>query len=210
MIFRCQQLDRAHANTYWRKTFLLPGMWKKIFHCQQAEHENSNILCVKPYCCWECGKNFPGPDTSTDTCEHTLGCWLLSFSYANTHWIENHFCCFWCRMFFGRSRGLTRSKNSCQCFYCCEKPHCCCSQCSARFSNCCTCVKREQYSRVCRLQICDVRDSIKDISVTESTLDEHERHLRRLLDAASSCDITLNESKTQHRVTTVDVPGQCF
>ena len=127
MIFRCQQLDRAHANTYWRKTFLLPGVWKKIFHCQQAEHENSNILCVKPYCCWECGKNFPGPDTSTDTCEHTLGCWLLSFSYANTHWIENHFCCFWCRMFFGRSRGLTRSKNSCQCFYCCEKPHCCCS-----------------------------------------------------------------------------------
>ena len=109
----------------------------------------------KPFCCRKCGKRFSiasrlttkirtysvtnlivagsvekiflVQDTSTDTCEHTLGCWLLSFSYANTHWIENHFCCFWCGMFFGRSHGLTRSKNCSSCFYCGEKPHCCCS-----------------------------------------------------------------------------------
>ena len=56
----------------------------------------------------------------------------------------------------------------------------------------------------------NVRDSIDDVTVTESTLDEHVRHLKWLLDAASSCNITLNESKTQHRVTTSDVPGQCF
>jgi len=68
MIFRCQQLDRAHANTYWRKTFLLSGVWKKIFRCQQY----ANVLWEKPYCCQKWGKHFPSPATSTGTCEHTL------------------------------------------------------------------------------------------------------------------------------------------
>jgi len=56
----------------------------------------------------------------------------------------------------------------------------------------------------------NVRDSIDDVTVTESTLDEHERHLKWLLDAASSCNITLNKSETQHRSITLDVLGQCF
>ena len=56
----------------------------------------------------------------------------------------------------------------------------------------------------------NVRDSIDDVTVTGSTHEEDGRHLKRFLDAASTCNITLNESKTQHRVTTLDVPGQCF
>jgi len=66
---------------------LLSGVWKKIFRCQQY----ANILWEKPYCCQKWGKNFPSPATSTGTCEHMFGFWLLSFSYANTHCAENRF-----------------------------------------------------------------------------------------------------------------------
>jgi len=33
-IFPFRKFDHAHENTYWRKTLLLPGVWKTIFHCQ--------------------------------------------------------------------------------------------------------------------------------------------------------------------------------
>jgi len=48
---------------------------------------------------------------------------------------------------------------------------------------------------------------LDDLTVTGATLEEHDRNLKLLLDAASSCNITLNESKSQLRVRTLDMLG---
>jgi len=41
---------------------------------------------------------------------------------------------------------------------------------------------------------------LDDLTVTGATLEEHDSNLKLLLDAASSCNMTLNESKSQLRV----------
>jgi len=48
---------------------------------------------------------------------------------------------------------------------------------------------------------------LDDLTVTGATLEEHDRNLKLLLDTASSCNMTLNESKSQLCVRTLDMLG---
>jgi len=58
----------------------------------------------------------------------------------------------------------------------------------------------------CRLV--NVRESIDEVTVTGTALEERDRNPKRLLDAAFICNITLNECSSQHCATTLYVLGQ--
>jgi len=48
---------------------------------------------------------------------------------------------------------------------------------------------------------------LDDLTVTRATLAEHDMNLKLLLDAADECNLTLNETKSKFRTTTLDMFG---
>jgi len=48
---------------------------------------------------------------------------------------------------------------------------------------------------------------LDDKAVTGATLEEHDKNLKLLLDAADECNLTLNETKSKFRTTTLDMLG---
>jgi len=58
-----------------------------------------------------------------------------------------------------------------------------------------------------RYNLKKVHAYLDDITVTGSTVEEHDLNLKRLLDAAHACNLTLNEKKSKLRSTTIDMLG---
>ena len=48
---------------------------------------------------------------------------------------------------------------------------------------------------------------LDDITVTSSTMEDHDLNLKRPLDAAHACNLTLNEEKSKSSSTTIDMLG---
>ena len=48
---------------------------------------------------------------------------------------------------------------------------------------------------------------LDDLTVTGETIEEHDRNLKRLLDAAATCNLTFNEDKSKIRMTSLTMLG---
>ena len=139
-------------------------------------------------------------------------CWILSFSYANTHCIENHYIVSvveWSLTLQVSSPFLRNCSISFVLRFVMSRLF---SQCPVRYSNCCA-VLAVKETNVCAFVDCrsvNVRESIDDVTATGTTLEEHDRNPKLLLDDAFICNVTLNDCSPQHCVTTFDVVGQSF
>jgi len=52
-------------HTLGKNLLLLPGVWKKTFPVQRADHAHANTQWRKPFSCLECEKRFSDPSTLT-------------------------------------------------------------------------------------------------------------------------------------------------